>query len=123
MNTNGKYYTLPEGESLGYTKALGAWREWTPREGFKTAGPDEEILQRPASHVLVAVEGPGEVYVNGQKLQPSKSYPDADVYEYISIGQSLGGKCCGISSLKISEGARFRYYVTSSLGAETSWIQ
>ena len=123
MNTNGKYYKEPEGQPLGYEKAIGAWRDWTPKDGFQTAGPDEEILQRPASHILIAVEGPGEVYVNGMKIQPAKSYADADVYEFISIGQSMSGKCPGIMSLKISEGTRYRYYVTGSLGACVPWIQ
>ena len=110
-DSNGKHIVMREGHPLGYLQALDGWKEWYPKEGFKIAGKDEEVLSTPAAVIRVAVVGPGEVFVDGLKILPYKVYHDATVYKYESIGQSFGGKFPGIKSLKISEGTQYRYYV------------
>ena len=109
-DSNGKHTVMREGHTLGYLQALDAWTKWCPKEGFRTAGKDEEVLSSPAAIIRVAVAGPGEVFVNGLKIKPYKVYPDATVYMYKSVGQSFSGKFPGIKSLKISEGTKYRYY-------------
>ena len=124
-NSKYSHIKLPtDRKTRGNVSYLSDNTEWAPREGFKTAGPDEELLQHPASHILVAVavDGVGEVFADGLKLEPVKRYADADVYELISIAQSMGGNAPGILSLKVSEGTRYRFRVTSSLGAFLPWI-
>ena len=106
---------------LGYQEALDAWKDWTPVDGFKTAGHDEEILQSPATHIFVAVEGAGEVFVNGQKILPKREYPDAKVYEQVCISYGPAGKEPGILSLKLSNGTRYRYYATDYPEFSKEW--
>lgn len=109
--SNRKHIVMREGHPLGYLQALDGWKEWYPKEGFKTAGKDEEVLSTPAAVIRVAVAGPGEVFVNGLKISPYKVYHDATIYKCESVGQSFSGKFPGITSLKISEGTQYRYYV------------
>lgn len=100
------------GKRLGYFESLNARTDLKPAQGFRIAKADEEILPTPVAELYLIVKG-GEavVTVNGSHvLKPVKEYVDG-IREYScrNIVQTPAGQKGGIYSLKISEGAAFKY--------------
>jgi len=102
-------------KKLGYFESLNAHPHLLPRDEFKTAGPDEELLERPEYSVYIVTDGPATITANGSvTLKPRKVYADGiHEYEYKSHAQTPEGTRPGIRSIKISEGTAYKYELQS----------
>jgi len=78
---------------------------------YAVAGPDAELLCAPHSHLWVQIKGEGDLYINGNRVEPERVY-QSGVKDYYAeyIGQSNAGKFPAINSAKVSEGALFKFW-------------
>lgn len=98
-------------KKVGYFESLNYHQGLRPRDEFKIAGPDEELLERPAYYVYIITDGPATITANGSiTLKPIKVYADGiHEYEYKGRAQTPEGTRPGILSIKISEGTAYKY--------------
>lgn len=109
-------------KKVGYFESQNARPDMRHGE-FKTAGPEEELLERPAAFVHIITQGPARIVMNGTtQLVPKKTYGDGVCeYNIKSIAQTPEGRRPGILSLKIEEGALYKC-VIESVPAGNVWI-
>lgn len=99
-------------KKLGYFETMNRRPEFKAG-AFKTAGPDEELLERPAYCVHIITQGPAEITINGTtKATARKTYADG-VHEYECKGraQTPEGQRPGLRSIKINEGAAYQFII------------
>ena len=96
-------------KKLGYFETMNRRPEFKAG-AFKTAGPDEELLERPVYCVFIITDGPATITVNGTtKMTARKVYADGvHEYECKSIAQTPEGQRPGLRSIKINEGAAYQ---------------
>lgn len=83
-------------------------------ENFITAGADEELIERPAFRAWISIKGDGSVYANGRKLHPIEIYANGiRLFEFSCTIMTPIGRRPGISSLRITPGARYKSRIVS----------
>lgn len=97
-------------KKLGYFESLNRRDNLQPSGAFATAGPDTELLDRPALHVYIITQSPATIIINGgYKLQPRHIYADG-IHEYECDRVEIR-RPAEIRSVRISEGTAYKYKI------------